>query len=141
MKIDNTFFLIGRIKEHYTAFLENELSKRGMKSFVTSHADIIAVLGMCGELTLSEVADKINRERSTVTILVSKLEKYKYVQQRKNEADKRSSYLSLTDKGKSLIPEFMSISDDLFKKAVRGISKEEWSSFRTILEKLYTNFK
>jgi MarR family transcriptional regulator, organic hydroperoxide resistance regulator len=140
MKVDNAFFLIGRIKEHYTAFLEDELGKRGMKQFVTSHADIIAVLGIFGELTMSEVAQKINRDRSTVTALVSKLEKFKYVRQRKNEADLRSSYLSLTEKGKDLIPEFMSITNALFKKATKGISEEEWSSFREVLKKLYENF-
>jgi DNA-binding MarR family transcriptional regulator len=140
MKLDDTFFLIGRIKEHYTDFLENELTKRGMKNVVTSHADIIAVLGINGELTLSDVADKINRVRSTVTVLVNKLEKLGYVTQRKNEADNRSSFLSLTEKGKRLIPEFLSITDILFKKATNGISKEEWIYFRKVLEKLHKNF-
>lgn len=90
MKIDNTFFLIGRIKEHYTAFLEKELKNRGLNRLVTSHADIIVALRKSGELTLSEVADSINRDRSTVTSLVSKLESLGYVQQRKNEDDNRS---------------------------------------------------
>jgi MarR family transcriptional regulator, organic hydroperoxide resistance regulator len=140
MKMDNTFFLIGRIKEHYTAFLEDELKRIGMRSFVTSHADILAVLRIYGELTLSEVADKINRDRSTVTALVAKLNKQKYVQQRINESDKRSSFLSLTEKGKGLVPEFLSIGNALLKKATEGISEEEWSDFRKTLEKVYGNF-
>jgi MarR family transcriptional regulator, organic hydroperoxide resistance regulator len=140
VKIDHTFFLIGRIKEHYTDFLENELKKKGLKMLVTSHADIIAVLGMSGELSLSEVAERINRDRSTVTALVSKLEYLKYVQQRINEADRRSSLLSLTEKGRGLIPDFMSISDALFEKATMGITEDEWSHFKKVLEKLYKNF-
>lgn len=140
MKIDNTFFLIGRIKEHYKAFLEKELKKRGMKDFVTSHADIIGALRKNGELTMSRIADKINKDRSTVTALVSKLENLGYVNQRKNEADNRSSFLSLTEKGKKLIPEIQSISSVLFEKAVEGISEEEWSDFRKVLEKLHRNF-
>ncbi len=141
MKIDNTFFLIGRIKEHYTAFLEKELKNRGLNRLVTSHADIIVALRKSGELTLSEVADSINRDRSTVTSLVSKLESLGYVQQRKNEDDNRSSFLSLTEKGMDLIPEFQSISNILFKKAVKGISEEEWNDFRKVLEKMYVNFR
>lgn len=140
MKIDHTFFLIGRIKEHYTDFLENELKKKGLKTLVTSHADIIAVLGMHGELSLSEVAERINRDRSTVTALVSKLENLKYVQHRTNETDRRSSLLSLTEKGRGLIPDFMSISDALFEKATWGITEDEWSQFKKVLEKLYKNF-
>lgn len=139
MKFDNTFFLIGRIKENYTAFLESELKKRGLSSLVTSHADILASLGISGELTMSEVADKINRERSTVTTLVSKLEKLGFVQQRKNDMDNRSSFLSLTEKGKDLVPEFMAITEILFKKAKDGIPEEEWFFFRKVLEKLHKN--
>ncbi len=92
---------------------------------VTSHADIVVALRLCEELTLSEVADKINRDRSTVTALVSKLENLRYVRQRKNETDSRSSLLSLTEKGEKLIPEFQSITKVLFEKAIEGISEEE----------------
>ena len=140
MKIDNTFFLIGRIKEHYTEFLEDELTREGMKSLVTSHADIIAVLGIYGEMTLSEVAEKINRDPSTVTALVAKLRNLKYVQQRRSDADKRSSLLSLTERGKGLVPEFRAIGALLMKKASAGIAEEEWSDFRKTLEKVYRNF-
>jgi MarR family transcriptional regulator, organic hydroperoxide resistance regulator len=140
MKMDNAFFLIGRIKEHYTAFLEGELKRLGLKSLVTSHADILAVLRIYGELTLSDVAEKINRDRSTVTALVSKLEKLKYVQQRTNETDRRSSILFLTEKGKGLVPEFQSIGNALLKKATEGIPEEEWSDFKKTLEKVYQNF-
>lgn len=86
------------------------------------------------------MTDKINRERSTVTTLVSKLEKFDYVQQRKNESDYRSSFLSLTEKGKGIITEFQSITKVLFEKAIDGISEEEWSFFRKVLEKLHKNF-
>lgn len=140
MKIDNTFFLIGRIKEHYTDFLEDELKMRGMHNFVTSHADILIVLKMCGELTLSEVADKINRDRSTITTLVAKLRKFGYVRQRKNENDSRSSFLSLTEKGQALLPEFQAITKILFEKATNGILEGEWVNFRKVLDKLYKNF-
>jgi DNA-binding MarR family transcriptional regulator len=139
VQIDNTLFLIGRIKERYTAFVEKELERRGMKNLVTSHADIIAVLSMSGELTLSEVAEKINRERSTVTVLSSKLIRYGYVRQRLNEADKRSSFLSLTEKGRALIPEFQEIGSTLLEKAAMGISEEEWSGFRAVLIKMHKN--
>jgi DNA-binding MarR family transcriptional regulator len=80
------------------------LEKRGIENLVTSHADISAVLGISGELTFSEVAEKINRDRSTVTSLVSKLENLGYVRKRENDIDKRSSFLSLTKKGEGLSP-------------------------------------
>lgn len=139
MNGDNTFFLIGRIKEYATGYLERELKASGMKKIVSSHADIIAVLKIFGEQTMTEISEKINRDRSTVTALVTKLEKQGFVRQRKNESDQRYSFCSITDKGKKLIPEILSISDKLYKKAVAGISEKEWERFRRVLEKLYNN--
>ncbi len=139
MKIDNTFYLIGRIRERYTDFLEKELHARGLKKIVTSHADIIVVLKTHGELTMSEISEKINRDRSTVTALISKLERLGYVTLRKNESDRRSSFSSLTEKGHALIPDFLAISNRLYQKAVAGISEEEWKGFRSVLEKLHGN--
>ncbi len=139
MKIDNTFYLIGRIRDNYTSFLEKELRARGLKKIVTSHADIIVALKSRGELTMSEISETINRDRSTITALVSKLEKLGYVRIRRNESDRRSSFSSLTEKGNRLIPEFLSISGNLYRKAVAGISEEEWAGFRRVLEKLHKN--
>lgn len=139
MKTDNTFFLIGRIKENYTAFLEKELKAMGLGKFVTSHADIIAVLKLFGEQTMLEISAKINRNPSTVTALVSKLWRLGYVKQRKSESDRRSSVCSLTEKANRLIPKVTAISDRLYKKAVAGISDKEWADFRRVLEKLHRN--
>jgi DNA-binding MarR family transcriptional regulator len=140
MKIDNIFFLIGRIKECYTDFLEKELQARGVKNIVNSHADIIVALKINGELTMSEISEKINRDRSTVTALVSKLKKLGYVKLRKNESDYRSSFSSLTEKAEKLIPDFLTISDKLYKKAMVGISEKEWERCRRVLGKIYKNF-
>ncbi len=139
MKTDNAFFLIGRIKEFYTAFLERELNAAGMKKIVASHADIIAVLKIFGEQTMLEISAKINRDPSTVTALVSKLEKLGYVRQRRNESDRRSSFCSLTERGNAFIPEIAVISKKLYRKAVAGISEKEWGDFRRVLEKLHKN--
>lgn len=139
MKTDHTFFLIGRIKENCTAFLEKEMKAMGMAKFATSHADIMAVLNIFGELSMSEISGMINRDCSTVTALVSKLEKMGYVRQRRSESDRRSSLCSLTEKGKAFIPDINVISKKLYKKAVTGISEKEWKAFRGVLEKLHRN--
>jgi len=108
-----------------------------MKSLVTRHADILAVLRIYGEPTLSKVADKINLDRSTVTALVSKLEKFKYVQQRMNETDRRSSILFLTKKGKGLVPEFESIGNAYYGKRPRASRKRNGSVFEECLKKVH----
>jgi MarR family transcriptional regulator, organic hydroperoxide resistance regulator len=141
MKIDNSFALISRVKESFNAFLEKKLREHSFNKIVTSHGDIIAALAKSEELTMSEIAKEINRDRSTVTALVNKLKKLGYLKLKENEQDLRSSLVSLTDKGQELIPAFKKISVELFEKASAGISEKEWQDFRKTLEKLFNNLK
>ena len=75
MRYDNTINLISRIREVSNIFIVSELEKMGMKGIAPSHGGIIAILIEHRELTMTEIAEKINKDRSTVTTLVKKLNK------------------------------------------------------------------
>jgi len=141
MNIDNSIHLIGRIREHANNFILSELSKNGVTDIVISHGDIIATLFKYKELTLTEIAIAINRDRATVTALRNKLIKFGYIQSRNNPDDNRSSLISLTEKGLKLKPLFYEISEKLFEKGYRGINKEEREIFLEILNKIHRNWK
>jgi DNA-binding MarR family transcriptional regulator len=47
----------------------------GYEEIAPSHGDLISVLMFRGEMTKTELANVINRDRSTVTVLIKKLEK------------------------------------------------------------------
>jgi DNA-binding MarR family transcriptional regulator len=61
------------------------------------------------------------------------------VRRRSAQDDRRYSFIALTDKGHALVPEFLAISERLYKKARAGISEEEWRHLGRILEKLFAN--
>lgn len=139
MKTDNTFFLISKIKQLSVSLIEKELKRNDIKGISSSHGDIMHTLRVKKEVTMTDIANIIKRDRSTVTSLVSKLEKNGYVYQRKNELDSRSTLVGLTEKGKEICPDFDSISNTLFEVSKDGISEEDWEIFRSVLIKLYDN--
>jgi DNA-binding MarR family transcriptional regulator len=89
---------------------------------------------------MTEIADTIHRERSTVTTLVSKLIKLGYISSKKDSNDSRSSIIYLTEKGQGLKKGFEEISQKLFEREYEGISDEERMIFQRVLKKIYDNF-
>lgn len=140
MKYDNTINLISRIRELSGSLIVSELEKAGIKGVVPSHGDIIVALIKHRELTMTEIAEGINKDRSTVTTLVKKLNKLGFTDTKKNELDQRSSLVFLTPKGRELEKGFEEISEKLYSIQYEGITDEEREVFRRVLIKMHENF-
>ena len=140
MNTDNTISLIGKIREKADKFILKELEKLGLKNIAPSHGDILSALFELHEATMTEIADAIHRDRSTVTALVNKLTALGYVSTKKDLEDNRSSIVYLTEKGESLKPGFRRISEELYSLEYGGLSDEEKAIFRDLLQKIYNNF-
>jgi len=59
------------------------MAKRNIKGLVTSHGDILYALFQKRTLTMKEIAEGIEKDKSTVTALVNKLIAHGYVQKEK----------------------------------------------------------
>lgn len=138
---DNTVHLIGRLKRLMDEYIIYELESYGIEGIVPSHGDIIVSLIYEEFISMSELATKINKDPSTVTTLVKKLNKLGYIKITKDLNDKRSNLVSLTQKGKNLENTFIEISEKLYKLQYQNISEEEIKIFRRILLKLIQNYK
>ncbi|PJI10513.1 MULTISPECIES: MarR family winged helix-turn-helix transcriptional regulator [Clostridium] len=138
--IDNSINLIARIREKANKFILKELEALGLKNIAPSHGDILSVLFKRKEATMTELADIIHRDRSTVTALVNKLTTFGYISTRKDPNDSRSTIVYLTEKGENLKSGFREISYKLYKVEYKGISDEEKALFQSLLERIYKNF-
>jgi len=65
-----------------------------------SKREIIRILAGGGVISISEIAVKIKRNKSTISRHSNELEKMGLITRRKGPLNKRRSYLSLTEKGK-----------------------------------------
>jgi len=140
MNRDNTIYIIGRIREKANKFLLKELEEIGIKDVAPSHGDILANLFKCKKATMTEIANLIHRDRSTVTTLVNKLIKLGYVLSERDINDSRSSIISLTKKGEELETAFKEISQKLYEVEYKGFTEEEKMVLKNLLNKINNNF-
>lgn len=70
-----------------------------------------------GDLTVSELIEKVLTTSGNMTVLISNLEKAGMVIRRKNEADKRGFIISLSEKGRMLM-------DEIFPKHMKSIGEK-----------------
>lgn len=140
MRSEDIISLVSRIREFANAFITDEMNKYGVEGFAVSHGDIIFSLLNNEKLTMKEIAEKIEKDKSTVTALVNKLIKQGYVEKTKDTLDNRVVFVTLTEKGKSLEPMFNKISEELISKVYEGISENEKEELLKTLIKIKNNF-
>ncbi|WP_308895166.1 MarR family winged helix-turn-helix transcriptional regulator [Candidatus Desulfosporosinus nitrosoreducens] len=140
MNTQDVISLISKIREKTNRFIVAEMSKYGIEGIVTSHGDIINALFKKPRLTMAEIAEKIGRDKSTVTALVDKLVRFGYVTKERDTEDTRVVYVTLTSKGSGLKPIFAAISSETLAVFYSDISEEEKEELVRILNKIYKSF-
>jgi DNA-binding MarR family transcriptional regulator len=141
MDTDRVISLISKLRRDSSAFIEREMAGAGMDGVIASHGAIIGALFRSGgELKMKDIAEKIARDKSTVTYLIDGLVKSGYVIRKKGE-DSRETYISLTDKAWRIQGRIKEISEKLIAAAYRGFSEEEKRTLMALLEKMDANFR
>lgn len=132
--------LISKVRDCSNKFIIDKMNSCEVKGFAPSHGDIIFVLLQYKNLSMKELANKIGKDKSTVTALVNKLIKLGYVKKSKNNEDNRITFVSLTKEGLGLKAMFDDISEQLISTVYKGISKNEKEVLISILTKIKNNF-
>lgn len=141
-KLENTLYSsIARLFHRNRCFMDEQLRKRGITELGFSHIRIIIILHVFKVLSMKEVTEKISKDKSTVTILVNKLEKKGYLRKKVCEEDRRVTYLELEDKAKEILNIIFEVSD-IFQNRVENIlDEEERKMFIKIMSKLIENWE
>ena len=124
-----------RLREAGNAFILSELDKVGLTDIAPSHGDVLAQLLLSDSRNMSELALLAHRTKSTVTALVTKLERNGYVERIPDPRDSRGVKVRLTDKGRELGPVFDTISDGLTELISRNLTEEEAEELERLLAK------
>ena len=134
--------------EECIVFLTNRVSKK-MSDAVNEHFAKFGItrvqwiemyyLLKYGRMNQTELADKMDIKDSTVVRLVDRMEKDQYLVRDKDTQDRRITFLSLTEKGRTRIEELLPEGEMMSCAFSRGISGEEFGVFITVLNKLMKN--
>lgn len=142
MNRNHVIYYVSQIRKKAGAFIESRLEREGLKELGSSHGTILSALYAENEpLTMTDIARRILRNKSTTSQLVDKLEKGGYIEKSRCPEDGRVAYVTLTQKGRDIQPVFNSISKELIEKAYEHFSAEESEELLRLLKKLHANFK
>lgn len=141
MRYDDTHSLISLVYKKMNDSLTQKLSDAGLSNIVTSHGSIFNILFQEKELSMNEIAEKINKTPQTVTVLVKKLISMGYLDSRKSDKDGRSTIIFLTQQGMDLKPDFDLISKNMYDTRFKGIDEKEIEDFRKTLYKIINNLE
>ena len=141
-KLENTLYSsIARLYHKNRCFMDEQLRKRGITELGFSHVRIIIILHVFKVLSMKEVTEKISKDKSTVTILVNKLEKKGYLRKKICEEDRRVTYLELEDKAKEILNIIFEVSDIFQSRVEKILDEEERKMFIKIMSKLIENWE
>lgn len=138
--INSSISLVSHIHGITADFLTKELAAQGFDDFATSHGNILFQLSLNTQMTMGELSRKINRDKSTTTVLVRKLMKEGYVEEKPSAEDKRSKLITLTAKGMQYEKVTSNISKQLLDTFYKGFTEEEKLQFLGYLERIHENF-
>ncbi len=138
--VSNITSLISQIHAGTSSFLREELKKQGLPELVSSHGNILFRLSKCDRLSMGELARQINRDKSTATVLVKKLEQEGYVRRVPSETDNRVTFIELSDKGREYTAATANISALLNQRCCNGLSREELQTAYGLLVRINNNF-
>ena len=140
MDVNSSISLLSNIHTITADFLTEKLKEHGFPDFASSHGNILFQLNVNEKMTMGELAEKINRDKSTTTVLVRKLEAEGFITGSPDSADKRSRIILLTEKGKQFNTTAMELSKELLGPFYKGFSEEENEVFFQSLLKIKSNF-
>ena len=139
MRNDWIIHLISRLRDRVNISMMEEYKEVGLGDIVPAHGGIIYALGSQSELSMKELARLMQRDNSTITTLVDKLERLGYVTRFKSSEDGRVYRVRLTDKGQQAHKWVISISRKTLKKMYGGLDEEEQDQLVALLTKVYHN--
>lgn len=108
--------LVSNLRNRFNAFIMARLAEEGITELVPSHGAILVALYETGPQPMKTICSRVNRDKSTLTVLVRKLEALGYIRREADEDDNRVTMLHLTEKGVAFRALFERISEELRHK-------------------------
>ncbi|HNW26937.1 MAG TPA: MarR family transcriptional regulator [Spirochaetota bacterium] len=141
MKVSQNNFLytLTRIRMRLFAYLEAELAEHGITDISPSCGHIMFVLDQKGPLTLQELARHAEKDKSTVSSVIKRLEAGGYVAKVRGKDDGRFVRIKLTARAKKIKPAIWEISNTMNDRLFSGLSREEKNSLFELIGRVCDN--
>ncbi|WP_422485268.1 MarR family winged helix-turn-helix transcriptional regulator [Gudongella sp. DL1XJH-153] len=90
-----------------------------------------------GDMTISELSQKMDLACSTITDLIDRMEKTDLVKRKKDEQDKRVVRVEVLQEGHDILARVLEKRIEFLTEKLKGISENDKNTLRVALESLY----
>ena len=97
---------------------------------------VVKILESIGDLSLSQLSDKIRAQNSTVTGIVDRMEREGLAQRVRSKEDRRVVRIHLTEKGAKLAREIPVEPMELLRSALAGLTQSETRELLRLMTKV-----
>lgn len=123
-----------KLKQYIAAMLRRQAVPLTPEQFL-----LIDLLWNHGDMSQQQLADRMQKDKNSVTKLVDAIERKGFVMRRQNINDRRSNTVVLTEKAELLKNEAKTKGISILDAMLEGISEEELRTFLEILHRLNRN--
>ena len=103
------------------------------------HQKILAYICYFPGTTQQEIVDKTGRDKGQITRLLKELEKKGFIVRQKDEVDKRSFCIQVTEKGVDTFSELKQHEEAITDKLLARFTEKELEQLKLFLEKMRKN--
>ncbi|MDD5398791.1 MAG: MarR family transcriptional regulator [Dehalococcoidia bacterium] len=135
----NFLYTLNSIRQSLFAYLESELARHGISGIAPSHGDILHILDKKGTLHLRDLTELSLKDKSTITAVISHLEKNGYVTRARDSKDKRLVNIQVTKKAAEVKPALEKISEKMNAQLFEGLSGEEKNTLFKLMTRISHN--
>lgn len=120
--------------------LSEEFSKR-LVAYGVTRVNWIAIyyIGENNEISQRELSERMDVNESSIARLLDRMEKEELTIRTKDTQDRRTTRVSLTEKGKKLRTELIPLAEKFQNDVTEGLSSEELEIFKRVLDKMLEN--
>jgi MarR family transcriptional regulator, organic hydroperoxide resistance regulator len=97
---------------------------------------VVKLLEQIGDLSLSELSERIRAQNSTVTGIIDRMEREGLVTRERSKEDRRVVYIRLTAKGRELARDIPVEPMEVFRSALETLSAQEMRELMRIMTKV-----
>lgn len=102
---------------------------------------VLATLREQGDQRLSDLAERTAIEQSTLSRMVSSMQRNGLVSRTRPEDNARTIAINLTDQGQELVERVIPLAVDYERTITQGLSEAELEEFRRVIRVMYENLK
>ena len=136
----NIAFVIGEITHLLYLKVTDELRKKQIDITVEQFS-ILTILFYKDGITQQDIADQLNRDKTTITRVLHNMEKKNLLVRVTDRTDRRNKNIYLTHLGKKLQQKSVTATGPVYLKAIKGLSEMDIQHLIKSLNKIRKNLK